>query len=124
MAKIIESEGWAIRNDGQGWRSVVAGMDLEDDEYFMATTDGPPPDPVPLPPTPDEILALAKDEVDKRLGIAALRIAPLQDAVDLEDATPVEVALLKKWKQYRVAVNRVPDQGSYPLSMTWPPEPA
>lgn len=45
-------------------------------------------------------------ERDRLLSAATLAIAPLQDAVDLEDATAKEIALLKKWKQYRVAVNR------------------
>lgn len=34
-------------------------------------------------------------------------IAPLQDAVDLDDATDEEVTQLMAWKQYRVALNRV-----------------
>ena len=44
---------------------------------------------------------------DSLLALAAIRIAPLQDAVDLDDASDEEVALLKKWKQYRVALNRI-----------------
>ncbi|EEO0299967.1 tail fiber assembly protein, partial [Salmonella enterica] len=33
--------------------------------------------------------------------------APLQDAVDLEEATDEEKARLNAWKKYRVLVNRV-----------------
>jgi hypothetical protein len=44
---------------------------------------------------------------DGLLASAALSIAPLQDAVDLDEATSAETSLLKQWKQYRVAVNRV-----------------
>ncbi|BFT62419.1 tail fiber assembly protein [Pseudomonas moorei] len=51
---------------------------------------------------------------------ATLAIAPLQDAVDLDDATAEETALLKKWKQYRVAVNRIDLTQPYPI---WPPQP-
>lgn len=58
-------------------------------------------------------------ERDRLLGLAALRIAPLQDAVDLDDATKGDVALLKKWKQYRVAVNRL-DLAQTP---EWPEQP-
>lgn len=47
-------------------------------------------------------------EKEGRLLFAAARIAPLQDAVDLEEATPEEEAQLKAWKKYRVAVNRMP----------------
>ncbi|WP_236411106.1 tail fiber assembly protein [Pseudomonas syringae] len=43
--------------------------------------------------------------------------------MDLEEATSAEVALLKKWKQYRIAVNRIQDQSGYPSSIEWPVEP-
>lgn len=60
---------------------------------------------------------------DQLLRDAALRIAPLQDAVDLDEATDAEIALLKKWKQYRVALNRIQDQAGYPAEITWPAAP-
>lgn len=55
----------------------------------------------PEPPTPEELLAANISIRDGLLAQATLAIAPLQDAVDLEDATAAETALLKKWKQYR-----------------------
>lgn len=58
---------------------------------------------------------------DTLLMQAALAIAPLQDAVDLDVATDAETALLKLWKQYRVAVNRVDLTQASP---TWPIAPA
>ena len=64
-------------------------------------------EPKPYQPTPEEILAANTSTRDLLLSTATLAIAPLQDAVDLEDATPAEISLLKKWKQYRVAVNRI-----------------
>lgn len=76
--------------------------------------------PVPYRPTPEEILARNKTERDRLLAGAALAIAPLQDAVDLDDARPAEVALLKKWKQYRVEVNRVDLTAPAPA---WPTKP-
>lgn len=51
-------------------------------------------------------------------------IVPLQDAVDIEDATEAEVAALKAWKKYRVALNRLPDQAGYPATIDWPVAPA
>lgn len=57
-------------------------------------------------------------ERDYFLATAAIRIAPLQDAVDLDDATDEEIALLKKWKQYRVALNRIDT-----ANPTWPEQP-
>ncbi|MDT6921597.1 tail fiber assembly protein [Pseudomonas atacamensis] len=63
--------------------------------------------PVPYQPSPAELVANNTAVRDSLLQLAARAIAPLQYAVDLEDATPVEAAQLKKWKQYSVAVNRV-----------------
>ncbi|ANY86000.1 tail fiber assembly protein [Pseudomonas putida] len=63
-------------------------------------------------------------ERDSRLREATLRIAPLQDAVDLGEATSQEEALLVLWKKYRVALNRIQDQPGYPNEITWPAPPA
>lgn len=52
---------------------------------------------------------------------ATIAIAPLQDAVDLEEATEKEIAALKSWKQYRVAVNRV--EANAPEDIKWPEQP-
>lgn len=81
---------------------------------------GPPIAPVIPPVTTAQALA----ERDSLLAIATMRIAPLQDAVDLDEATSAEVALLKKWKQYRVALNRVQDQAEFPTNVQWPAVPA
>lgn len=78
-------------------------------------------EPVPYQPTTEEILGRNEAERDRLLTIATLAIAPLQDAVDLDDAKPEEVVMLKKWKQYRVAVNRT---DLTILNPVWPVEPA
>lgn len=54
---------------------------------------------------------------------ADYRIAPLQDAVDLEEATAEEAALLTLWKRYRVALNRVDTQPGWPEVVEWPTPP-
>lgn len=61
---------------------------------------------------------------DGLLGTAALRIAPLQDAVDLEEATAEDIALLKKWRKYRVDLNRISQQEGYPAQIEWPAVPS
>lgn len=76
-------------------------------EVGMEYRDGVFKWPEPVESTPEQILFNNTLTRDSLLGIATLAIGPLQDAVDLEDATANEVAMLKKWKQYRVAVNRV-----------------
>ncbi|WP_338724670.1 tail fiber assembly protein [Pseudomonas tolaasii] len=60
---------------------------------------------------------------DGLLRHAATRIAPLQDAVDLGDATSIEEDVLKNWKQYRVALNRIDQQSGYPVAIDWPKAP-
>ncbi|MBV7526418.1 MULTISPECIES: tail fiber assembly protein [Pseudomonas] len=51
----------------------------------------------------EEIKASNTSTRDFLLDQATRAINPLQDAVDIDDATPDDVALLKTWKQYRVA---------------------
>lgn len=127
--------GYAVRKDGD---RVVAcraidGPDsasenvpngLAADEVFWPFEDGPPPLPTEPPPTNDELVAAASAKRDELMSLAALRIAPLQDAVDLGDPTPEESAKLLKWKQYRRDVNRVSEQPGYPASAVWPVQPA
>lgn len=60
---------------------------------------------------------------DNLIREAATRIAPLQDAVDLGEASDEDMANLKKWKQYRVALNRIDQQSGYPVTIDWPVEP-
>ena len=59
--------------------------------------------------------------VEKPIGTSAAAIAPLQDAVDVDDATDNELARLKAWKQYRVALNRL-DLAAAP-DIDWPAVP-
>ncbi|NWE50348.1 tail fiber assembly protein [Pseudomonas gingeri] len=69
-------------------------------------------------------IAKADLERDRRLSDAALRIAPLQDAVDLGNATAAEAASLNLWKHYRVGVNRISEQPGFPEVIDWPVLPA
>lgn len=74
-------------------------------------------------PTLEEILIAANAQRDSLLAKAALRIAPLQDAVDLGDATDDEMLSLKLWKRYRISVNRVSEQDRFPGKVQWPESP-
>ncbi|PYY88558.1 tail fiber assembly protein [Pseudomonas sp. TKO26] len=77
----------------------------------------------PSPPSAEQLQQSAYSQRDYLLGIAALRIAPLQDAVDGEVATDDEVSLLELWKSYRVALNRIQTQSGFPSDIAWPDQP-
>lgn len=55
------------------------------------------------------------------MNAAGDAIAPLQDAVDLDEATEEELLLLKEWKKYRVSLNRL-DLSTAP-DIEWPEKP-
>ncbi|WP_410735101.1 tail fiber assembly protein [Citrobacter koseri] len=55
----------------------------------------------------NELIGQAEAKKAELLSVATAAIAPLQDAVDLSEATEEETALLIEWKKYRVQVNRV-----------------
>lgn len=74
-------------------------------------------------PTNQQLEQTARYTRDQLLSVAAVRIAPLQYAVDLDDATLEEAELLKKWKQYSIDVNRASDQPKYPNTINWPTPP-
>lgn len=60
---------------------------------------------------------------DERMQEASTRIAPLQDAHELGEATESEQSLLIEWKRYRIALNRIEQQEGYPMSIAWPASP-
>ena len=71
--------------------------------------------------TKEQLLAIAKSELASRMAEATAAIAPLQDAVDIDEATDEELANLKAWKKYRVALSRL-DLSSAP-DINWPVSP-
>lgn len=72
----------------------------------------------------DQLLATVVADIAQRRAVADAAIAPLQDAVELEEATEAEAALLMEWKRYRVALSRLPEQEGYPNEIDWPAPPA
>lgn len=72
----------------------------------------------------EQLLANVVSEQAQRRVVADAAIAPLQDAVELDEATEAEAALLIDWKRYRVALSRLPDQEGYPSDIEWPAPPA
>lgn len=66
-------------------------------------------------------IAQVTQQKESFLALAASKIAPLQDAVDLDIATEAEAALLLAWKKYRVLVNRVDTNQTAVIN--WPDRP-
>ncbi|EBO9258649.1 tail fiber assembly protein [Salmonella enterica] len=64
-------------------------------------------------------LRQTEETKNRLLQIASEKVAPLQDAVDLDIATDDEKAQLDEWKKYRVLVNRVDTSNP-----DWPEQPA
>ncbi|MBT2372340.1 tail fiber assembly protein [Pseudomonas fluorescens] len=79
---------------------------------------------IEIPPPVIDPAADALGEITRLRADADYAIAPLQDAVDVDEATDADLAALKSWKKYRVALNRVPEQPDYPLAIEWPEVPA
>lgn len=107
-AKVISSLDHAVIFAG-----VAAGKGIDFSGARPALID------LPSPPV-EQFREMALSERDRGLSVAALRIAPLQDAVDLDDASEADLAELKKWKQYRVALNRIELQAGFPTNIDWP----
>lgn len=68
-------------------------------------------------------LAAVVAETAVHRAAADAAIAPLQDAVDIDEATEAEALSLKTWKKYRVALSRLPEQAGYPDAIDWPARP-
>ncbi|WP_236238483.1 tail fiber assembly protein, partial [Pseudomonas faucium] len=71
-----------------------------------------------------QLVAGVTAEIARRRAVADQSIAPLQDAVDLDEATEAEADQLKSWKRYRVALSRLHEQAGYPTEIDWPAPPA
>ena len=113
--------GFAVRNDGTpGWRAIAGDDELNPNEFFSEVEPAPI---VPLPPSEEDLSVQAKETRDKLLAVAANRMGPLQDAVDTNTATAAERQNLVAWKQYRIALNRIEQQGGFPQSIVWPVSP-
>lgn len=80
-------------------------------------------EPLPFEPLPEpkpDPRAAALREIAQRRAHADQAIAPLQDALDLDEANEQEQQRLRAWKRYRVALNRLPEQEGFPDTFAWP----
>ncbi|RDT55552.1 hypothetical protein DXF93_06775 [Escherichia coli] len=107
--EILQPLLWAVTDTS--YRAVLSEVDLLPGETLIEGER----------PVQQDQLAAAIQKKTQSMSIASERIAPLQDAVDLEIATTEDAAQLCSWKEYRVLLNRVD-----PLITTevaWPIQP-
>lgn len=105
----------AIPAEGGGLTFLVDGEALPGPypATLQPTDDITPP---PYVPTAAENAAMR----DTLVRSATDKIAPLQDMVEFDMATPDDVALLKAWKLYRIALTKL-DVSVSPVA--WPTAP-
>jgi hypothetical protein len=118
----LPPEGDLVEISEEIYNAMFAGQAAG--KEIQAGKDGYPVLVDPPPLTAEQLTSVALTRRDGLLTFAALRIAPLQSAVDLDDATASDIANLKKWKQYQVALNRIQDQPAFPQDVAWPVEPS
>ncbi len=63
-------------------------------------------------------------ERDNRLREVVIRVAPLQYAYELGEASSDHLATLQIWKRYALTLARIELQPDYPLVIEWPATPA
>lgn len=73
------------------------------------------------PLTSAQLIEIAESQKASLMAQATVAIAPLQDAVDLDEATDSEKTQLTSWKKYRVLLNRI-DISTAP-DIKWPTSP-
>jgi len=76
-----------------------------------------------LPEAEESVRLRVLAERDARMAQAAIRVAPLQDAVDVEGSASGDELLLNSWKRYRIALNRIEQIPGFPHSFVWPEPP-
>lgn len=120
---MLSDSGWpadAIEITQSEYNKLMQGRD--DGKVITADSNGSPVLSDPPAPNQEDLTANAEEQCNALMVIATEKIAPLQDAVDLDDATDAEKARLIAWKKYRVLLNRL-DVTKAP-DITWPDTPS
>lgn len=117
----VTGELFAYESDGSQDDYIPSELELLSDEELMAIRAD---QEAASAPTPEQALDTANARRDELLAKAALRVAPLQDAIDIGRASQGDKDLLLAWKSYRVDLNEVGLQSGFPSSIKWPSEPA
>lgn len=131
----VDDRMWEVIPDVRGtWYDAdgrAVQIDDLDADVFGLTREAPPDATYKLvngkwEQCPDKVAAAKKADMDAEVAAgmaeANLKIAVLQDAVDLEMATAEEEAALKSWRRYRVLLSRLQADAKYP-NVTLPQRP-
>lgn len=114
--------------------------DRVDPSWFIGgeiTQTAPPPPDIP-PPSSEDMLFIQSKKLQVATQLAAAqknalsnRIGTIQDAIEIDEATPAEVvelpirqAQLTEWKRYAIYLGRVTTQAGWHMEVDWPVEPA
>lgn len=109
----------AVKITHEAWLELLKQQ--SDGKVIAAGNDGMPVANDAPPLTTAQLVEIADDQKSSLMAEAAVAIAPLQDAVDLEEATDNEKTQLTAWKKYRVLLNRI--DTSIAPNITWPTKP-
>lgn len=133
--RLLDNSGWELVPDVLGTWYDADGQRVQiydlDADVFGLTREAPPDATYKLvngkwEQCPDKVAAAKKADMDAEVAAgmaeANLKIAVLQDAVDLDMATPEEEAALKNWRRYRVLLSRAQSDAKYP-NVTLPQRP-
>ncbi|MBO3274125.1 tail fiber assembly protein [Pseudomonas schmalbachii] len=112
----------AIEVSDEEWQALLIGNSTG--KQITPDANGYPVLTDPPPPTPEQVKVMAEAKRQQLLVEASMHVAPLQDAVDLGEASPEEVIALQEWKRYRIALNRLPTSAGWPDNIEWPTPPA
>lgn len=127
LSRNVVAALWELIDDVRGtWYDAdgrAVQIDDLDADVSALTREAPPNNTSMLVdgawvPDPAKVAAAKKADMDAEVAAgmaeANLKIAVLQDAVDLDMATPEEEAALKNWRRYRVLLSRAQSDAKYP----------
>lgn len=111
--------GFFVRVTEDDYQAIMKG--LADGLVVVSGKNGYPQLSERPAPSPEEQISMAEARRAELLAAAAEKIAPLQDASDLDIATKSEAAQLLAWKAYRVQLSRMVFTGTGEID--WPEVP-
>jgi len=111
------------RDDYLSFLATADDVEVHGRAIYVACESGQWGDTPHYFPTDAELLEAAQERVSRELRRANSEVTKYQDRVDIDDASDLDIAMLRAWKTYRVGLNRLPDQANYPHQLTWPVAP-